>query len=136
MIDAQYIALITALAGAAIGFCKWAVGLWAAVRREGIEESRRAADVKSLDDGRMIAALVGQATSNAVLTGRIDALTAQLNALTTRLDAGFESISKVDNPVQQTATEWSPPQHHRDRTKTPLHSAIREPRRGSHHDEE
>lgn len=127
MVEPQIIALITGLLAAVGGFCKWAVGIWATVRREHIE------------------ALIGQATSNERLAARIEGLSARLDTLTFRLDTGFESISKVDNMLHHPQPEREPllrPEQPPSRTPRerigtqPTGHQIREPRRGTHHDAE
>lgn len=127
MLEPQIIALITGFLAAIGGFCKWAVGIWATVRREHIE------------------AVVLQATSNEKLAGRIDGLSSRLDTLAFRLDTGFESISNVSNilhtppPEREPLLRPEPPPARvpRERISTqPTGHQIREPRRGTHHDAE
>lgn len=124
MLDPQIIALIASLFTALLAFAKWAVGQWSTVRREDFAQSER-----------MIAALVAQAASN-------EALRAEIAALRYQLDAGFESISKVNAVPKEIRKEVRdtyppPPRVPRERVATsPTGHQIREPRRGSHHDAE
>lgn len=82
------IAIITGAGGglaalAALG--RWAVGLWATVRREGIEATRvlterqiaaaaAAAALARADNERMVSALLASATAQTALAGKIDQL--------------------------------------------------------------
>lgn len=125
--EPQLIALITGFLAAIGGFCKWAVGIWATVRREHID------------------AIVLQATINEKLAGKIDGLNSRMDTLAFRLDTGFESISSVSNvlhapqPEREPLLRPEPPPARvpRERVATqPTGHQIREPRRGTHHDAE
>lgn len=75
---------------ALVWFLRWAVTLWATVRREDIVATAATAAAYAAQGERMISALQAQATSNAVLAGRIEAsnamLIGELNKLAIKLE--------------------------------------------------
>lgn len=111
--DAEIIALITAAGGAIAGGLRWALRLWATVRRE-TSAAQRA------DNERMIDALLQQARSNAALGGKIDELTTKLDTLVAWRDR---------TPVEAITDETSG----RRRVQTPPRG-YRPPRPGDHND--
>lgn len=81
----ELLTILGTAATAVIAFARWALRLWATVRREAIEATKASAAQAveahksvaaqaSLDHQRMIEALVGQARSMAELGGKIDTL--------------------------------------------------------------
>lgn len=83
---------ITTGGGAILAIARWAVGLWAQVRREDIEATRETAAAQRLDaqrsdeaqraDGaRIREALVEQAKSNAAVIGTIGKLMIKIDTL-------------------------------------------------------
>jgi hypothetical protein len=84
MSDAVLTALIgagTALVTASGAFARWALKLWAQVRREAIKAQQVAAEQQRADNARMVDALLAQARSNAELAGRLDQLAGKLDTL-------------------------------------------------------
>jgi hypothetical protein len=81
-------AAITALIGAAgavltaIGaFARWALQLWAQVRREGIVAAQAESAHQREDNDRMINALLEQARSNTQLAGKLELVASKLDTL-------------------------------------------------------
>ena len=78
---------VTAVLGATGGggvltvFARWALLLWAEVRREGIKAQQAATELARADNGRMIDALLAQARSNTELAGRLGLLAGKLDTL-------------------------------------------------------
>jgi hypothetical protein len=97
--DTQIIVLALGALGSAgtaiVVFLRWAVTQWTTVRREDIEATKATAAAQRAESGRMVDALLAQATSNAVLGGRIEAsnalLTGKLGELALRLDTVLDS---------------------------------------------
>lgn len=89
MTDAQaIISIITAAAGGIGVFLKWALGLWATVRREEMAAAKEAAALHREDNAQRTAALIEQAKANTALAERIDELGGKLdNALRVWQDA-------------------------------------------------
>ena len=81
MTEAELIALITGGGTAVAAGLRWALKLWATVRREAIAATAASAAQASADHRQMIDALIAQARSMAELGGKIEALAAQLNTL-------------------------------------------------------
>jgi hypothetical protein len=81
MTEAELVTLITAAGAAIAGGARWALRLWATVRREAIAAAKEASAAQRADNERMIQALLEQARSNAQLAGRIDQLTTKLDTL-------------------------------------------------------
>jgi len=79
-------ALITAAGGALVAFCRWAVRLWATVRREAIEAARQASAQQRADNERMVEALVGQARSNEMLAGKLELVASKLDTISARIE--------------------------------------------------
>lgn len=80
MTDAE-LALLTAAGGTLAALGRWAVGLWAAVRREDIMATKETAALQRAESGRMVEALLEQARSNATLAGKLEGLAAKLDML-------------------------------------------------------
>lgn len=81
MTEAELVTLITAGGTAVAAGLRWALKLWATVRREAIAAQAAAAAQASADHRQMIDALIAQARSMAELGGRIEALGARLDTL-------------------------------------------------------
>lgn len=90
--DAEIGTAITALIGGLAALGRWAVRLWATVRRETIEaDDKRAARQREYDlegrqalnasNERMTQALIAQATSSTTLAGEIKTLREQLDRI-------------------------------------------------------
>lgn len=118
MTEAELVTLVTAAGTAAAAGLRWAVRLWAAVRREAIAASKEAAAQQRADNERMIEALLAQARSNAELAGKLD-------QLATKLDTIVEWR-------ERTPTDFEEPPSRRARTNP---HGYRPPRPGGHHDD-
>jgi hypothetical protein len=81
MTEPELVALITAGGTALAAGLRWALKLWATVRREAIAAAAASAAQASADHRQMIDALIAQARSMAELGGRIEALGARLDTL-------------------------------------------------------
>lgn len=81
MTEAELIALITAAGAAVAAGLRWALRLWATVRREAIAAQAAAAAQASADHRQMIDALIAQARSMAELGGKIESLAGRLDML-------------------------------------------------------
>lgn len=129
MTETELIALITA-AGTAIGAgLRWALRLWAQIRREEMDAARIAGAQVSADHVRMVEALIGQARSMAELGGRIDALGTKLDTL---VDWHWRERTPVEGyPV---AVDDEHPSERR-RAVAGSSRGYRAPRPGTHHDE-
>jgi hypothetical protein len=87
MTDAQaIIGLITAAAGGIGVFLRWALALWATVRREEMCAAKEAAALVREDTRERTAALIEQAKANVALAERIDELGGKLDTVLARWD--------------------------------------------------
>lgn len=116
MTEAELVTLITGAGAAIVTFVRWAVRLWAAVRREAIAAGREVSAQQRADNERMIEALLAQARSNAELAGKLDQLADKLDGLWR------------DRP----APDFEDPPSRRARTNP---HGYRPPRPGGHHDD-
>lgn len=92
MTDTQaIIALVTAAAGGLVGFAKWALSLWAAVRREAIAAAKETAVNSREDNEKRTAALIEQAKANVVLAERIDELGGKLDTAFAKMERWQDS---------------------------------------------
>lgn len=78
---AEELAVVTTAGGGLAWFMRWAVALWATVRREEVEASKAIAAERRAEGERMIEALLAQARSNAELGGKLDKLTLKIDTL-------------------------------------------------------
>lgn len=91
MTDTQaIISLITAAAGGIGVFLKWALGIWATIRREEMVAAKEAAALVREDNEKRTAALIEQAKANTVLAERIDELGGKLDTVLTALQGWQE----------------------------------------------
>jgi hypothetical protein len=139
--------VIGAAGGGAAALGRWALRLWATVRREGVlaatpQAAKReafeaaVANAARADNARMVEALVEQARSNAALTGEL----AKSNAI---LGGNLDTVSgKIDLLAE--AREWTPVEGHpvepftderplSERRRT-APRGYRQPARGEHDD--
>jgi len=150
------------IGGGLAGLGRWALRLWADVRREGVAAAVVAAAKReafegaiaaaaSRDSARMVDALLAQATAAATLASAQAALTARIDQLSTKLDliAKEREWTPVEGmPVERTEPEESAStrapssdsQRGRGRLRTvpkgvPLSAGWRAPRPGTNHDE-
>ncbi|MCA1833048.1 MAG: hypothetical protein ABR520_11300 [Mycobacteriales bacterium] len=84
MTEAELVTLITAGGTAIAAGLRWALRLWATVRREAIAAAAASAAQASADHRQMIDALIAQARSMAELGGKIEALAVRLDAFIER----------------------------------------------------
>lgn len=154
--------VMLALGGGLAGLGRWALNLWATVRRETIAAAivsaakREAfeaaiAAAASRDSARMVDALLAQATSSTTLAGAQAALTQRIDQLSHKLDgiAKDREWTPVEiQPVERVEPEesassrapTSDSQRSRGRLRTvpkgvPLSAGWRAPRPGTNHDE-
>ncbi len=136
---------IAAVSAVALPGARWALNLWAAVRREGI------AAAASRDNARMVDALLAQATAAATLAGAQAALSQRIDQLSGKLDTiakerewtpvEIQPVERVDS--EESASNRAPTsdsQRSRGRLRTvpkgvPLSAGWRAPRPGTNHDE-
>lgn len=127
------LAILTAAGGTIVAFARWAVGLWATVRREGIEAAKLAAAQTSADSERMVQALIEQARSNAELAGKLEALSDKLDTL-----LGLRERTPVELPRAapngEFGAERPPSDRGRRRAAGERPSGYRPPRPGEHDD--
>lgn len=81
MTEAELVAIITAAGTAIAAGLRWALRLWATVRREAIVAQAAAAAQASADHRQMIEALIAQARGMAELGGKIESLAGRLDML-------------------------------------------------------
>lgn len=122
MSDVAMIGLLGTAGTALIAFLRWAVALWATVRREDISASKETAKLQREEGARMIDALLAQARSNAELGGKIEALGSKIETLVTWRDR---------TPVPVDMDEIDRPPSQRSRTNP---RGYRPPRPGEHDD--
>lgn len=134
-------ATITGVAGLLVPLGRWALKLWAEVRREGIQaaivsaarreafETAAAARAEATSE-RMIEALLEQAQSSTAMAGKLD-------QLSRRLDDFLRENTPVE-PIPIPRPRDDTPSERRKRTRTPLQlqaSGYRAPTRGGHDDD-
>lgn len=150
-----------ALGGGLAGLGRWALRLWADVRRETIAAAIVAAAKReafeaaiaaasSRDSARMVDALLAQATSSTALAGAQAALTQRIDQLSSKLDhlakerewTPVEGMPVERDPEESASTRApsSDSQRGRGRLRTvpkgvPLSAGWRAPRPGTNHDE-
>jgi len=135
MTDTELATLATAAGGALVAFCRWAVRLWATVRREAIDAAKAAAArreafeagvaaAQRADNERMVEALLEQARSNTALAG---AVVGKLDQLATKLD------TLVDWRDRQPPLDEDELRRRRARTAP---NGVRMPRPGTNHDDD
>lgn len=138
------VTIATAAGGGLVAFCRWAVRLWAAVRREGIEAAIKAAARREAfeaataaaaraDNERMVDALLEQARSNAALAGEHARSTTQLvgklDQLATKLDTLVDWRDRTPAPIDD--------EEARRRSRRTAPNGIRAlSRPGTNHDDE
>lgn len=94
---------VVSAAGAGLGWIfRWAVALWATVRREEVEASKVTAAAQRAESGRMVEALLAQARSNAELGGTIERSKVELAGKFDQLAA------KIDDWRERTPVEGVP----------------------------
>lgn len=152
---------VLALGGGLAGLGRWALRLWADVRREGIAAAIIAAAKReafegaiaaaaSRDSARMVDALLAQATSSTALAGAQAALTQRIDQLSSKLDGiardrewtPVEGMPAEHADPEESASTRAPSsdsQRGRGRLRTvpkgvPL-TGWRPPRPGTNHDE-
>lgn len=115
MTDGELTALITAGVGGFAGFCRWAIRLWATVRREGIVAAKEAAAHQRADSERMVSALLEQVKSNAMLAGKLDQLSEKIELLVEWRDrTPIEMPAPTDeHPSERRRRMRTVPQGHR-----------------------
>jgi hypothetical protein len=84
MNETELVTLLTAAGTAVAAGLRWALRLWATVRREAIVAAAASAAQASADHQRMVDALIEQARGMAELGGKIEALAARLDAFVER----------------------------------------------------
>lgn len=124
MTEPELLALIGGAGTAIAAGLRWALRLWATVRREDIEAARTAAAMVSADHRQMIDALIAQARSMAELGGKIETLAARLDTLVEWRDR---------TPVEGYAVPIDPEDDRRRRAQT-APRGYRPPRPGGHDD--
>lgn len=108
MTESELLALIGAAGTAIAAGLRWALRLWATVRREAIAGAAASAAQASADHRQMIDALVGQARSMAELGGKIEALAARLDTLVEWRDRTPVEFDD-ERPRQRTPHGYRPP---------------------------
>jgi hypothetical protein len=104
MTESEIAGLITLGAGGVAAFARWALRLWATVRREGIASAKENSAAQRADNERMIEALVEQARSNAALAAAHADLATSVERLSQRLDR-LEVRGTYDEWAERTPTE-------------------------------
>lgn len=77
----EFITLIGIVLTGIGAFARWAVRMWATVRREGIDADKTAATWQRADNERMVNALLESARSNTALAGKVEMLTSMIHEL-------------------------------------------------------
>jgi len=115
----ELIALITAFFGGVAAIARWAIRLWAEVRREGIATAKEAAMHARADNERMVQALLESARAQTTLAGKIDQLPAMLELVL----VGWRDRATVDvAPVEDGDPDaTAPPKTPRPRLRTVPH---------------
>lgn len=144
MTPGEIVGLITGVLGTGgLGAAlRWAVRLWAQVRREAIAAEKDRTGQQRADTARMVDALIANARgsaelageiakSNAILSGKLDTVTEKIDALVEwRERTPVEGFPLVEPPPTREPSE------RRTRTRTPVQSPTFRPARpGTHHDE-
>lgn len=113
MTEAELVTLVTAGGTAIAAGARWALRLWATVRREAISAQQAAAAQASLDHQRMVEALIGQARSMAELGGKIDALAIKLETIADWRErtplGGYAAVEPEDDTRRQRPHGYRPP---------------------------
>lgn len=103
-----------------IAFLRWAVTLWATIRREELEAAKANAVAQRADGSRMVEALLAQATSNAALAGSLQQSNAilggKLDHLSDKLDLLVDLRERT--PVEMPAPTEEHPSERRRRMRT------------------
>lgn len=121
-------------------FLRWAVTMWATVRREDIAATAATAAAVRADGARMVEALLAQARSNAELGGTISAsnveLAGRIEKLTMKLDTLVEwrERTPVEGYEAPRLGDETPSERSR-RRAAGSPSGYRTPKPGTHHDE-
>jgi hypothetical protein len=119
-----------------IAFLRWAVTLWATIRREELEAAKANAVAQRADGSRMVEALLAQATSNAALAGSLQQSNAilggKLDHLSDKLDllVDLRERTPVEMPVSHVDES---PSDRRKRLRT-VPQGHRTPKAGDHNE--
>lgn len=124
MTEPELIALIGTAGTAVAAGLRWALRLWASVRRDDRTAAAASAAQASADHRQMIDALIAQARSMAELGGKIETLAAKLDTLVQWRDR---------TPVEGYAVPIDPEDERRRQAKT-APRGYRSPRPGGHDD--
>jgi len=122
----------TTIVAGCIAFARWAMALWATVRREDIATAKETAALQRAESARMVEALLESARSNEALAGEhaksIALLCGKLDLLAARIDSiGWREQTPVEIPALREPSE-------RNRLRTPPRGSYRPPRPGEHDD--
>ncbi len=122
-----------------VGFGRWALKLWAEVRREGFVTAKAATDQQRADGQLMVNALLESARSNTSLAGEMARSYTLLGGKIETLSGKLDTIA-VWQDRERTPVEGVPYPHRgeppSERRRREQQSGDRPPRPGRHHDDD